>query len=385
MNKVNEIQLYHNSFVSLHVQLHNQLRELIVSGRWHAGTRIPSENQLTSELNISRSTVRIALQRAELEGLVERIPGKGTFVSQVSRKERQRRLIGFVTCGFDSETHLLLLNGAEEEVKANGHHIIFTNAQSREQEIEVLRRFREEEIAGLLLWPHASASHIREKNSHFYHELDLPMVLMDREIYGLECDCVTSDNYGGSWSLMQHLVELGHQHVVFLSHQETEILTVRERYRAYCDVLQQANLPLTAPWVIGGPGDEIGATYTLRSSVDVNSPELQQIRNHMLSAETKPTAIFALNDYLAILATQAMRSLNLPVPDAVSICGFDDIDLAAHLQVPLTTVAQDSYSIGKRAARLLVERLDGYSGPARRDIIPTQLRIRSSTAVPLPV
>lgn len=385
MNKVSDIRLYHNSFISLHVQLHNQLRELIVSGHWHAGTRIPSENQLTHELNISRSTVRIALQRAELEGLVERIPGKGTFVAHISRNERQRRLIGFVTCGFDSETHLLLLNGAEEEVKANGHHIIFTNAQSRQQEIDVLKRFREEGIAGLLLWPHASASRMQEDDSPYYHDLDVPMVLMDREIAGLECDCVTSDNYGGAWALMQHLIELGHENVVFLSHHETELLTVRERYRAYRDALQQANLPVTAPWLIGDPDTEIGATYTLRSSVDVNSPELQQIRNYMTSAETTPTAIFALNDYLAVLATQAMRSLDLPVPDAVSICGFDDIDLAAHLQVPLTTVAQDSYLIGKHAARLLVERLEGYTGHARRDIIPTQLRIRSSTAVPLPV
>ena len=69
MNKASDIQLYHDSFVSLHVQLHNQLRELIVSGRWQGGTRIPSENQLTSHLNISRSTLRLALQRAELEGL----------------------------------------------------------------------------------------------------------------------------------------------------------------------------------------------------------------------------------------------------------------------------------------------------------------------------
>ena len=383
MNKVSDILLYHDSFVSLHVQLHNQLRELIVSGHWHAGNRIPSENQLTSELNISRSTVRIALQRAELEGLVERIPGKGTFVAHFSHKERQRRLIGFVTCGFDSETHLLLLNGAEEEIKANGHHIIFTNAQSRQQEIDVLKRFREEGIAGLLLWPHASASRMQQENSHYYHELDVPMVLMDREIYGLECDCVTSENYGGTQALMQHLIELGHQHIVFLSHHETELLTVKERYRAYCDALQDAKLPVINRWLIGEPGVEIGATYTLRSSVDVNSPELQQIRNYMLSAAAKPTAIVALNDYLAVLATQAIRSLDLSIPDAVSICGFDDIDLAAHLQVPLTTVAQDSYLIGKHAARLLIERLEGYSGPARRDIISTQLRIRSSTAVPL--
>jgi DNA-binding LacI/PurR family transcriptional regulator len=156
-----------------------------------------------------------------------------------------------------------------------------------------------------------------------------------------------------------------------------------ERFRAYREVLHETGRPVADPWLIGQPGHEIGASYTFRSTFDVNSPVLQQIRNLVLSARIQPTAIFALNDYLAVLAMQAMRSLNLPVPDAISIAGFDDIDIAGHLQVPLTTVAQDSFTIGKRAAQLLIERLEGYTGKSRFEIIPTQLRIRSSTAVPV--
>ena len=76
MNKVTDISLAEDSFISLHVQLHNQLRQLIHSGRWPNASRIPSENEFTSHLNISRSTVRLALQQAELEGLIERIAGR---------------------------------------------------------------------------------------------------------------------------------------------------------------------------------------------------------------------------------------------------------------------------------------------------------------------
>jgi DNA-binding LacI/PurR family transcriptional regulator len=78
-----------------------------------------------------------------------------------------------------------------------------------------------------------------------------------------------------------------------------------------------------------------------------------------------------------------MKLLNLPIPDAMSIAGFDDTDIAMHLDVPLTTVAQDPFMIGKRAAQLLIDRLEGYSGAMHTEIIPTQLRIRSSTSVPL--
>lgn len=80
-SKLEKIRLDHNSYISLHVQLHNQLRRLIVSGCWQYGERIPTEAQLSRHLDISRTTVRIALQRIEVEGLIKRNAGRGTFVT----------------------------------------------------------------------------------------------------------------------------------------------------------------------------------------------------------------------------------------------------------------------------------------------------------------
>ena len=85
-NKLEKIRLDHNSYISLHVQLHNQLRRLIVSGRWRYGERIPTEAQLSRHLDISRTTVRIALQRIEVEGLIKRNAGRGTFVTWQPQK-----------------------------------------------------------------------------------------------------------------------------------------------------------------------------------------------------------------------------------------------------------------------------------------------------------
>ena len=84
--KLDKIRLDHNSYISLHVQLHNQLRRLIVSGRWQFGERIPTEMQLARHLDISRTTVRIATQRLEVEGLIKRTAGRGTFVVDISRR-----------------------------------------------------------------------------------------------------------------------------------------------------------------------------------------------------------------------------------------------------------------------------------------------------------
>jgi DNA-binding LacI/PurR family transcriptional regulator len=382
MDKLKDIVLDPNSVISLHAQLHSQLRQLILSGRWQKGSLIPSESQLTNYLKVSRSTVRLALQKAEIEGLIERIAGRGTFVTYLP-KERTNRLIAFITYGFDAEFHMLMLKGAEQEVKAHGYQLILSNLQTQEEEIDTLQRLKSEYVAGVLLRPNTDASHEQSQNSVRYHQIPLPMVLMDRQISGMDCDVVTSDNYGGMQTLLRHLIQLGHENIVFLSHYEMELLPVKERYRAYCDVLCEAGLTPLDPWRVSQPGLEILASDVIRTSMNANSLELQQIKEYLLNAQPRPTAIFALNDYLAVMTMRAMKLLDLNIPGDISLAGFDDIDLAAQVETPLTTVAQDFFAIGKRSAQLLLSRLQGDTSPARCEIIPTELRIRSSTSIPV--
>ncbi|MFN8448903.1 MAG: GntR family transcriptional regulator [Anaerolineae bacterium] len=382
MNKVSDIVISQQSFVSLHVQLYNQLRHLIVSGLWPHATRIPSELQLAESLNLSRTTVRLALQQAEIEGLIERAAGRGTFVAYTSERDYEARLIAFVTYGFDSETHLHMLTGAESELKEHGYQVILNHVRDYEEEIEVLKRLKEDRSAACCCGQTPRRPSHTNRRRRIIQQVRLPLVAMDRQIYGIDCDCVTSENYEGGLLLMKFLIQMGHQRIAFLTHHEMNVLPVRERYRAYCDALLEAGLSPIAPWLIGVPGQEIHASDALRSSVDSSSPELKQIISQVSGAEAPPTAIFALNDYVAVLAMRAMLQLGIRIPQDMSLVGFDDISIAAHLEVPLTTVAQDSFMIGKRAAKRLIERLEGYSGAAICDFVPTQLRIRSSAVAP---
>lgn len=380
MNKVTDIKLADDSFVSLHVQLHLQLRQLIHSGRWPNASRIPSENELTSHLNISRSTVRLALQQAELEGLIERIAGRGTFVAYLPKEDHQRRLIAFVTGGIDAENHLLMLSGAEQEVRTMDYQIVFSTARNQDEELRILERAEQDNIAGILMWANAASTRSSEASIARYKQVSVPVVLMDRKIPGFDCDLVTSDNYGGAQALMRHFIALGHQHIVFLTHDILEVFPVMERYRAYCETLEEAGISAIEPWFVGQHGMEISATYALQSSVDKKSYEVQQIKDYLLNANPRPTAIFALNDWVAVLALRALKQLDIKIPETLSIAGFDDIDLAMHLEVPLTTVAQNPFAIGKRAAQLLLARMKSDSKNFKLDYIPTELRLRSSTS-----
>jgi GntR family transcriptional regulator, arabinose operon transcriptional repressor len=384
MNKISDIQLYHDSLVSLHTQIHSQLRHLIMSGHWPKGTRIPSETQLTTHLNVSRSTIRLALQQVELEGLIERIPGKGTFVAYMPAQGNPKQLIAFMTSDLDDPKALDLLNGAESEIRASAYRIMFSNVKNHHEEIEALTRLQEENVAGVLVWPNSDYGKTLEQHAAQYRALRLPIVFLDRSVPNVECDYVTSDNYGGAYALVQHLIELGHQHIVFLSHPKLDIMTVAERYRAYQEALTNAGLTPLSPWLVGQDGHELRGNTILSSSINHASPEFQEAMALALNAP-RPTAIVAVNDYLAILAMRVMKFMNIHVPSEISITGFDDIELAAHLEVPLTTAAQDAFMLGKRAAQLLIARLDGYAVHISHDIIPTQLRLRSSTSMPIRV
>jgi LacI family transcriptional regulator len=95
------------------------------------------------------------------------------------------------------------------------------------------------------------------------------------------------------------------------------------------------------------------------------------------------SAIFAVNNLLALFAMRVMHRLDIRVPENISLACFDDTDNPVYTTIPLTTVVQDMDTIGRRAARQLIHRIEGYTGPPTYDIVPAQLRIRQSTSVPV--
>jgi DNA-binding LacI/PurR family transcriptional regulator len=88
-------------------------------------------------------------------------------------------------------------------------------------------------------------------------------------------------------------------------------------------------------------------------------------------------AVFCANDLMAIGAMQVLRDARRTVPDDVAIIGFDDIDAASHASPPLTTVAQDIDTMGRRMAELLLLQLGGQEESVR-EVLPTRLVVRSS-------
>lgn len=383
-NKLVAIKLEHNSYISLHVQLHNQLRQLIISGRWQYGEKIPTETQLSRHLDISRTTVRLALQRAEVEGLIKRTAGRGTFVTYQPEENTSTHLVGYITRSFDNEIHRVELNSAETELRSAGYRVIFSNATTSDEEVTILEQLLDYGIEGVMLYPHAESTQAQKDILLRYQAQNIPVVFIDRTVKGIESDYISSDNYAGGYTLTKYLIELGHQHIVFLQPRIQGLLPIDERYEAYCTALQEHGLPVyDRLQVDSGDGYEFFETDAFQVLAAEESELVDNVIQCLKRLDPQPSAIFGVNDSLAIIALAAVQRMGWKVPEDISIIGFDDISLAAYITVPLTTMSQDAHELGKVAALQLIERLEGDTSPPVRHKVPTQLRIRMSTSTPI--
>lgn len=196
----------------------------------------------------------------------------------------------------------------------------------------------------------------------------IPTVAVDREIPGVEIDCVVADNYGGSRAATEHLLQLGHRRIGCIA-RASALSNTSERIRGYQTAMRQAGLEANPDLLVStGHGYEDGRTAM----------------GQLLRTGSRPTAVVAYPDILAIGAIRAVLDAGLRVPEDISVVGFDDIPPSAFLHPALTTVAMPKWEMGQRATDVLMARIHGgtVGQPAHRMILPTTLIVRESTRPP---
>ena len=169
--------------------------------------------------------------------------------------------------------------------------------------------------------------------------------------------------FGVPFVLVEHLVGLGHRHIGMIVEKD-EVSTARERRQGYESALKAAGLPLDPGLVAETTPDPDGGFEGM---------------GRLLAAEERPTAVFAVNNLVALGAIEAVRRAGLEVPDDVALVCFDDIEFASRLYPFLTALEQPAETFGTLGAQLLLDRIQGR-GPTRDHVVvlPGQLTIRRS-------
>lgn len=192
---------------------------------------------------------------------------------------------------------------------------------------------------------------------------EVPVVVIDRELPGLDVDIVLADNLAGGRAATQHLAALGHRRIACITGKH-ELTLSAQRVIGYRQVLNEWGLDTDEQLIVRGSFDYASG---------------YQAAQTLLALPNRPTAIFACNDLMAIGALRAAASAGIRVPDDLSIIGFDGAPMAQFTNPPLTTITQPIAGFGQAAIEMLLHRIDAKDLPAQRLVLPTQLVVRATT------
>ena len=356
-----------------HKQIEAAIRQSIERGDMRRGTQLPTEAEFCQQFGVSRSTIRSALKSLERAGLITRTRGRGTFVreperpaggaaaapSPIAARPAARSSIGVNLC-FSVETDVLqaaILLGVENAAKSRGYGIVFgrTDDGDEEGEARSIQHLYEAGVKGMVVMPVS----YRQSTSGVKMLVDrqTPVVLVDRYLAGLDTSYVVSDNFAGAYRITEHLILLGYRAFRYLvppSPPEDVLLattSIRDRYQGFCGALRDYGLSNSLPELTQL---DLANTEVVRSLLTAPRPD-----------GGRPLAIVALHDLIAMSLMSAAARIGLYPPRDFAVVGFDDLPLASHLPVPLTTVIQPRYDIGFRAGHILIDKIEGH--PIRND------------------
>lgn len=198
----------------------------------------------------------------------------------------------------------------------------------------------------------------------------VPFVLVGRDTGNPSISLVKADERGGSYEAVRHLISLGHRRIALLREDGTDLagaVIAEERVAGYWRAITEAGLDIDPAYIVQG-------NWSYASGF-VHGQRL-------LSQPTRPTAVFALSELIALGVLKAARSLHLRVPEDVSVVTTEDTPWVEYVWPELTAAHIPMYEVGTRATELVLAHLDDPDLPPQQLVLPTTLVIRESSAPP---
>ena len=255
----------------------------------------------------------------------------------------------------------LIVRGAEDSARRAGYRVILCDTRADlTVEREVIEEMIAHRVEGILIAPVSDRSrgHLRRLDS-----FGVPYVLVDRTVAGVDSDVILGENTEGARQLVDHLIELGHRRIAMIVESD-EVSTARDRRRGYEAALTAAGIPLDPELLVYTTVDPSGGVVGMR---------------RLLELEERPTAVFTVNNLVALGAIETARAAGLAVPDDIALVCFDDIEYVSRLYPFLTVMEQPAETFGTLGTQLLLERIDGRGSERRHVVVlPGEFIVRKS-------
>ncbi|MBF8651905.1 LacI family DNA-binding transcriptional regulator [Pseudomonas putida] len=277
-----------------------------------------------------------------------------------SLKARSTATIGLLVPNSVNPYFAELARGIEDACERNGYCVILCNSDDDPQkQRNYLRVLLEKRIDGLVVGSVGQDDDLLQSLA----EVRTPMVIVDRELEGVDADLVRIDHELGAYLATRHLLELGHRDIAYIGG-PAETGVTQMRLGGFRRALAEAGVTVAPEHV---------------RHCDFTSPGGHAAAAGLL-AGPRPTAIFAGNDMIGFGVLRAAAERHIDVPGALSVIGFDDIELSRYVYPPLTTVGQSIRELGESAAALLLARIaQPRNSSAQQRIVTPRIVLREST------
>lgn len=275
-----------------------------------------------------------------------------------SLRTQATRVLGLIISDIQNPFFTSLVRGVEDAANERGYSVVLANSdEDLAKEQRYLEVAAAEQMAGVILSP-ASSSRTRIK---VLTDSGIPLVTIDRRITA-EADSVSVDNRASAEQAVRHLIEAGARRVAMITG-PADVSSAADRLAGYHAAMAAEGLPVTDDLIAGGDFRAEGGHEAARA---------------LLASPSRPEALFVANNLMLVGAINALTEAGVRFPDDILIAGFDEMSWAGFAP-PLTLVEQPTYDIGRRAAELLLRRIDADDAPIEHVVLHATLRVRSSS------
>ncbi len=277
--------------------------------------------------------------RLRVERAIKELGFKGNIMAR-GLKRRRSMTIALVTPDFDIFT-TSITTAIEQILEEENYSLIICDYQRDKEKLKRKLLFLQERyIDGIILFPSnlaMSSKAILQK----YVSQNVPVVLVDHLIPGVETDAVIIDNVNASFRAVEELIRHNHTKIAIISGRK-DSQVCQERLQGYYDAMQMYNLPVCDAWTAWGSFTQTGGYRAVKS---------------LCAGADPPTAIYTTNYTMTIGAVLALHELHLRIPDDMSFVGFDRFESVEVIEPTLTLIEQPIGLIAQNVAQLILKRI----------------------------
>jgi len=354
-----EIKIKREYGITLHYQIRKELEHYIKKNNL-SDKPLPQEEKLAKIFNVNRGTVRRAILDLVNQGVLYRIPGKGTFVN--------KKTLSIEKITIFSPWHL----HREPEIAQNTYEDVLLrelrNFIIKKDYTVILKNFLKEEIEFIeatkecggiiILNPRRKEKEIIDRISKF----SIPSVFIGANLEREDINYVASDNKEGIKNAVDYLVSLGHKYLFFIGG-SPESYDTYERYKEFVDYCKKRKIKAEA--------------IIFESHFDWQK-ETEKLLLNLSKLKKSPDAFITGGITLSLYFIEAVKKTNKKIPDDFSLIGFDDFPICSHLNPPLTTIYQPIDLLAQKGFELLEKEIKKPDLKKEQIILPVRLIIRNS-------